>query len=261
MIDAARDIQSVISFYDDLAPQYDAMTGFGQRFAKEEPVLKQFISQFGIKTALDAGSGSGFYSLLLSRIGVEVTAVDISSKMLDLLRKHSAELGLAVKTVESDFADLASVIDSPFDAVFCVGNSLPHITSKEELHQAAESFHRIIRSDGILCIQILNYDRIVKLKERIQSIKEVAGKTFIRFYDFGQDILTFSILMIEHTERGIQHQLNSVTLRPILQAELIEVLTDHGFTGIESFDSFTLHPFNAETSRDLIMIARNKRNT
>jgi len=59
--------QSVTKFYDTLAPEYDQMTGFESRFAREGPFFKTLIEDHGIGTSLDAGCGTGFHSLLLSR--------------------------------------------------------------------------------------------------------------------------------------------------------------------------------------------------
>jgi SAM-dependent methyltransferase len=63
---------------------------------------------------LDAGAGTGFLSLLLAGLGYEVTAMDLSSGMLEKLRTKAAGQGLGVQAVQ---ADAASPPDGPFDAV------------------------------------------------------------------------------------------------------------------------------------------------
>jgi len=63
---------------------------------------------------LDAGAGTGFLSLLLAGQGYEVTAMDFSPGMLEVLRAKAARLGLAVQAVQ---ADAVSPPDGPFDAV------------------------------------------------------------------------------------------------------------------------------------------------
>ncbi|MEK6756297.1 MAG: hypothetical protein AABZ02_09115, partial [Bacteroidota bacterium] len=56
-------MQDVAEFYDALAPDYDTMTGFEKRFVQERPFFRVLIERFGIKSALDAGCGSGFHSM------------------------------------------------------------------------------------------------------------------------------------------------------------------------------------------------------
>ena len=91
------------AFYDSLAPDYDDMTGFGKRFVHEKPFFRLLVENHRIGTALDAGCGTGFHSLLLAQLGVRVTAVDVSAEMLDRLERHGREMGLPVNRVRSDF--------------------------------------------------------------------------------------------------------------------------------------------------------------
>lgn len=51
---------------------------------------------------LDVGAGTGFLSILLARAGFEVTAVDLSTGMLDRLRSNAEEAGVQVTTHEGD---------------------------------------------------------------------------------------------------------------------------------------------------------------
>jgi len=63
---------------------------------------------------LDAGAGTGFLSLLLAAQGYQVTAMDLSTGMLEKLRAKATGQRLDVETVR---ADAASPPDGPFDAV------------------------------------------------------------------------------------------------------------------------------------------------
>lgn len=50
---------------------------------------------------LDCGAGTGFLSLIAARLGHQVTALDLSSGMLDRLRSRASAEGLDVETVVS----------------------------------------------------------------------------------------------------------------------------------------------------------------
>lgn len=62
---------------------------------------------------LDAGAGTGFVTLTLARLGYDVTALDLSQGMLDVLSRKAHELGLRVATTQGP-ADLPPT--GPFDA-------------------------------------------------------------------------------------------------------------------------------------------------
>jgi SAM-dependent methyltransferase len=55
---------------------------------------------------LDCGAGTGFLSLIAARLGHQVTAVDLSARMLAKLHDAAAQEGLAITTVEGP-ADVA----------------------------------------------------------------------------------------------------------------------------------------------------------
>jgi SAM-dependent methyltransferase len=66
-------------------------------------------------SVLDAGAGTGFVSLMLAGLGYQVTAIDISAQMLNVLRSKADRLGLNVQLVHADAAHRPS--GETFDAV------------------------------------------------------------------------------------------------------------------------------------------------
>lgn len=254
--DALKTEKSIAEFYDTLASDYDAMTGFEKRFVAERSFFSNIVERYCIKNAVDAGCGTGFHSLLLAQLGVTVTAVDVSPAMLDNVSRHAKKLNLRVKTVAASFQTLAESLDKQYDAVFCLGNSLAHLLHDDDLNASLTSFAALVKPEGFLFIQILNYDRILAQHERIQNVKEVGDTTFIRFYDFEKDLLRFNILKLEKKNEVIVHGLQSIPLRPLRKAELTTLLKQSGFRDMSFFGGASLEPFIPETSRDLVIIAK-----
>ncbi|MGA9405897.1 MAG: class I SAM-dependent methyltransferase, partial [Bacteroidota bacterium] len=205
------DITTVSHFYDTLAYDYDTMTGFDKRFIHEKPFFHLLVQRFGITTALDAGAGTGFHSLLLGQFGVHVTALDVSKKMLERVKAHAKDLHQKIYVIESDFQDLTHKLNKKFDAVLCMGNSLPHLLTYKELVQSLKNFFTVLQPGGVLLLQLLNYDRILKNKERIQSVKEAEGVTFVRFYEFHKDYVVFNILRLKKEDGRLINILDSIT--------------------------------------------------
>jgi SAM-dependent methyltransferase len=247
--------QNIAAFYDALAPDYDAMTGFQKRFVHERPFFRLLVDRYGINEAVDAGSGSGFHSLLLASLGVQVTAVDISPEMIRLLKRHAKEMGLVVRAVESSFLSLPSVVHDKIDALFCMGNSLAHVLSRGELSDTLGSFAQVLKPGGVLFMQNLNYDRILARHESIQSVKESNGVTYVRYYEYKADTIQFHILRLKKENADIRHELNTVELRPILENELVELLTGAGFGDVKRFGGIAMEEFRPQTSKDLVVLA------
>lgn len=244
--------QKVNRFYDSIADDYDRMISFKKRLDIEEPKFRNLVEKYSITSALDAGAGSGFHSVLLARCGVNVTAVDVSEKMLSKLRENAHIWDIPVKTLRSDFLKL-HIPDTSFDAVFCLGNSLVHLTTNVNLKRAITNFAKHLRPGGTIIIQILNYDRILKHKNRIQSIKKSENNLFIRYYEFHKRNIFFNILNI-NTET-LAHDLSTAVIKPVMSPDIKNILKKSGFKKIKCHSDLTLKPFSKLTSQDTVLTA------
>ncbi len=244
-------------FYDRLAPDYDDMTGFGNRFVQEKPFFRLLVENHHIATALDAGCGTGFHSLLLAQLGVRVTAVDISGEMLERLERHGREMKLDITRARSDFSGVRKVAPGPFDAVFCMGNTIPHLLSEADIRKALADFAAILRPGGMLTLQMLNYDRILATRERIQGARESNGVTYVRFYDFDDNrgLVLFNILRLETKDDKLTAGLITVPLLPVTGARIMSMLEECGYQGIKTFGSIAKDPFDTAVSKDLVILA------
>jgi ubiquinone/menaquinone biosynthesis C-methylase UbiE len=247
--------EDVADFYDRLAPDYDLMTGFEKRFESERPHFERLVRGYAIRSALDAGCGTGFHALLLSQLGVRVTAVDVSEGMLERLKAHAQRKGLNISVVHSVFQDLPAGMSSQFDALFCLGNTLAHLTAEDALSQSLRAFHRVLRPGGVLFLQNLNFERILANNERIQSVKEVGGTTYVRFYDFAGDQVLFNIAKIMRSDQGLRQDLTTVELRPLSRGDLLRALDEARFVRATTYGGISLEPFHVESSRDLVAVA------
>ncbi|MBP1647144.1 MAG: Methyltransferase protein [Bacteroidetes bacterium] len=252
----AAGFHSVEEFYDRLAPEYDVMTAMEKRFVREEPFFRLLVQRYRIGSALDAGCGTGFHSIVLASLGVRVTAVDISGRMLEELARHTAQLGLDIRTVQSQFAGLPARLGERFDAVFCMGNTLAHLLTKQELGATLESFARLLVPGGILFAQVLNYDRILLDRPHTQSVRETPRGTFIRSYEYLDDTIRFTIRTEPPPGSGGQEQTQSVELRPVRSSELSAMLVRAGFDEVQTFGSIAMEPYDATTSGDLVVLGR-----
>jgi SAM-dependent methyltransferase len=81
-------------------------------------VLKAVGAKPGVK-AVDLCCGDGWFTLPLSKIAQEVTAIDIDPQMLDVARHRLAESHVAnVRFIAADAYQLPNIISVPVDFVF-----------------------------------------------------------------------------------------------------------------------------------------------
>lgn len=224
-------MESAETFYHELAHDYDAMTNFEQRLTKEKGWLEPFILKHRVQSALDLACGTGIHSIVLSQLGVEVVGTDISPTMLAKARANAGRLGAKGQFLQMGFEDL-SRLSRRFDLLLCLGNSLPHVQDEITLRVALENFLKCLNDDGSLVIQSLNFDRVLKQKERIISVKESAGKTHIRFYDFLDNSLRFNILTLTRKADKLLPKLISTDLIPLTHEFLSSALSQAGFSKV-----------------------------
>jgi SAM-dependent methyltransferase len=246
--------EDITLFYDHLAGGYDSMTGFEGRFVKERPFFRLLVDNHGIRTAVDAGAGTGFHSLLLAQLGVKVTAVDISPRMLEVLSHHAAAMGLRVKTVVADLTDFASRVAPPFDAVFTLGNTLAHCHTADARSSVLRGFQNVLRPGGMLFAQVLNYRRILVSRENVLNSKEVDGLRFTRRYDYRGTLIRFTITREDLSGRTAPES-TSVDLYPLLETEFEKALRAAGFGDIQMFGGISMDPYDANRSNDLVILA------
>jgi SAM-dependent methyltransferase len=245
-------------FYDGLAKGYDAMTSFFERTARADRVLEGLLAAYPLtaRRAVDVGCGTGAYTLALARVGLEVVGVDPSAEMIRQAEANASRYKAdKVRFVQGTLADLPEVVPSPLDMVLCMGNTLPHILSDEELKEGLVAARSALSGEGILVLQLLNYERILAEQERIVSIDTEGGESFVRFYDFLPDgLVRFNLLRFAQV--GDAHFLSGVLLRPYVLAQLDQALHEAGFSRVDAYGSLGLTPYAPAQSETLMLVAR-----
>jgi ubiquinone/menaquinone biosynthesis C-methylase UbiE len=189
------------------------------------------------KSVLDAGCGSGRYSVALAMHGAaEIQAIDVSQTGLEEARRR------AVEFPQIDFKQ-ASVLDIPFpdnqfDLVWCAG-VIHHTT---DFQKGISEVSRVVKKgDGKLFL--LLYGAGGLQWKLVKSLRPL-----IR--DLGADFLSKSIKVTGLPANNRKHFMDDL-LTPIQKlttmSELTEVLHQHGFNKV---DRWTGETFDHESTLD-----------
>jgi len=243
-------------FYKEIAADYDRMTRLAGRLDAEERTLGRWKKRFGFKSALDAACGTGLHAIALARLGVATVAADISAEMLDVARRNAQNEGARLEFLETSMTRLAARLQGPFDAIFCLGNSLPHLERDGDLEAALSGFARLLDPDGVVVLQLLNYAKILKTRERVIAINADGDSQYVRFYDFLDDRVRFNVLTIRRSGSKFSHSLSSTILRPYTLQELQLALQATGFGRLEVFGDMSFAPFKADAAPNVVIGAR-----
>lgn len=248
-----------VPLYDSFSAEYDVMVSWSGRLQRETPFLEVELRRVGARRLLDVGSGTGWHAIHLAGLGYETVGVDPSAEMVRRAEANAAGKP-NVRFVQAAFGGLAKAVGERFDAVLCLGNTLPHALGQEGLQSALADMAAVLRPRGILVVQQLNYDRILSRGQRFLGLStgESGGSEylFFRFYDYAPGVLTFNIVIIRRDDQnGWQHRVESTRLQPILSTQLAETLTRSGFAGTRLFGSYEGEAFRPLDSNDLIAVA------
>ena len=270
--------------YDAFSVNYDYFVDWPGRLAVEMPFIEQQLKAVAARGVLDVACGTGKHALALAERGYAVVGVDLSSGMIERARANAAAAGVDVRFEVAGFGELAvtlrgrvpqlgkpgpeapgSPVSRPgFDAVLCLGNSLPHLQTRDELAAALADFAACLRTGGLLLIQNRNFDAVMARRDRwmpLQAHQESGQEwLFVRFYDFEPGgRLTFNVLTLQRQEGGgwTQH-LTSTGLWPLTQRELTAALEAIGFDEIVPWGDMQGGPFDPETSGNLVVTARKR---
>jgi len=236
-----------VDFYHDLAPFYDQMISFEKRLDKEKMVFHSLLEKFPAKVALDAGCGSGFHSILLSKLGLKVTGVDISDDMLQLAEINAQKHLVDPVFAKSDFLTIGETLTANFDAIFCLGNSFVHLLSDEEQLRALQNFKDCLKEGGYLCIQIVNYDKFLHERKKELSVKQSGDITFTRTYEYHERTISFNV----RVESESRQQTISTELYPLRYEEIAVQLEEVGFRQIQKYGNLLLNTYEPLMSENL----------
>lgn len=143
-----------------LSKFYSWMFGdFGSMVARQKGLFEDLKIYPGEnKIAFDLGSGPGFQSIALSQLGFKVHAVDFSEELLNELRLKDPSIDVHA----GDLRELGFAKALKPGVIVCMGDTLTHLLSKEEVSKLVKEIHTLLVSGGrvIFTYRDLSQERV-----------------------------------------------------------------------------------------------------
>lgn len=227
-------------FWNVYACVYD---GLSKHFVPYKKVVKEvteiMISACPLKSvALDAGCGTGNFSIALGRAGYKVFGIDISKEMLKRAVIKAKQDKIPIQFQQTNLTERLPYKDNTFDAVISI-NALymlpnPEFTLKE--------FHRILKHGGKLILSNPMYPPSMSkiVMERVEEEGLIRGIILaLRLSLLG----ILNIIITRKLKKGIYFYWN--------KTELTEMLSTNGFN-VEFFrNTYVLNANSISLSRKM----------
>ena len=140
---------NVVKGYNKLARIYDKMANLVIEI--EEPKVLRLLGDVKDKKILDAGCGTGRYSIILARKGAQVYGIDISRKMLGIAKEKAEKKKLKINFRIGDITNMPYK-DNQFDIVLST-LALDHV---KNLKKAIHELIRVCKPKGKIIFSIMH---------------------------------------------------------------------------------------------------------
>jgi SAM-dependent methyltransferase len=250
--------------YDNFSIDYDRFVDWSARLAAELPFIEQELQAVEARRVLDAACGTGMHAVALAQRGYTVVGADLSTGMIERARVNAKAAGVDVQFEVAGFGELSTKFGSGFDALLCLGNSLPHVLTPADLRTTLVDFAACLRAGGLILIQNRNFDAVLASHERwMEPQAHREGETewlFLRFYDFDPDgTLTFNVVTLRREgTNGWSQRVATTRLWPWRQQELTAALVAAGFEEVTCWGNMQGVPFDPQASPNLVVTAQRR---
>lgn len=176
-----------------------------------EPILEAVQHSGRI---LDAGGGTGKWSVYFAQMGFKVDLIDISKPMLEFAKGWIAKQQLEHK-ISITHGSICSLPydDYSFDIVFSERNPISHCGKKADSYKAITELYRVLKPEGYFWGCVLN-----RIRKAAQLVMELD-------FQRAQDLLESGVLLRSSNEFTYYY----------LKSELTEILEATGFHDIQLY--------------------------
>lgn len=218
-------------------------------FPIQKNALNFLIKYLPKEKVLDIGCGTGSMASELANNGYFVTGMDINQEMINEANKKSNKgnprfisKGM-LEVEEEDF----------FDGAYCIGNTLVHLSSLDEVKLFLEKVKKAIKKNGIFLIQIINYDRIINQKITFLPTIKNEFVEMKRNYFLKENKVRFQTIIQVPNQDVITDEVELLALR---QQELLSVVQKVGWNIVSITDGFNEKEMTEESYSFVLVLKR-----
>lgn len=242
---------SVCGFYDALAAHYhlifeDWDASMERQAAALDSIVRALLGE-GRHSVLDVACGIGTQSLGLAALGYRVTGSDLSSAAIERARGEAAARRLAV---DFSVADMRAAYEHhgrrEFDVVLCADNSLPHLTSDDDIAAALAAFLRCTRPGGLCIVSLRDYAAVGRGVPQVQPYGVHRDgdrrRVLLQVWEWRGALYDLSLYTIDDDGGACRASVGRTTCYAIPVAQVAALMERAGFTKVRRIDGKFFQP-------------------
>ncbi|MBN1905848.1 MAG: class I SAM-dependent methyltransferase [Deltaproteobacteria bacterium] len=132
--------------------------------------------------AVDLGAGSGFQSIPIAEAGYQVTAIDLSARLLDELKTNSK--GLPINVVQGDLLEFDSIVNNKPELIVCMTDTIVHLDSKENVSALFSKVFNALEPCGKFVITFRDLTHELKDHDRFIPVRSDDNTVFTCFLEY-----------------------------------------------------------------------------
>ena len=227
-------------FGDDVAETYDSDVSDEFDPAVIASIVSFLADGATDGSALEFGIGTGRIALPLHHLGLDVEGIDLSSSMVERMRRKpgGAELRVAI----GDFTSTS--MDRTFDLAYLVFNTIMNLTTQEEQVACFANAAAHLRPGGRFVVEVMIPDlRRLPPGEKFRPFKVQPDALGFDEYDVANQGLVSHHYRV-HDDRMEVH---SIPFRYVWPSELDLMASIAGMALLDRWSGWTREPFTSES--------------
>ena len=221
--------------YDSLTldVDYDAIVAFYMLLLQREEVSP--------RTAVDLACGTGSVAVRLARMGMKVTAVDLSEDMLCAAAQKTEGMENAPTFVRQSLQEL--YLPKAVDLAVCALDSMDYITDPADCRQAIHRIYKALNPGGCFIFDVNTPEKLYAMDGQV--FLDENEDTFCVWrgeFDQQTNILSYGMDLFQRQNGLWQRSFEEHQEYAYSAAQLVEWLKEAGFTNIEVFGDRVLTP-------------------
>jgi len=141
--------------YSQLVSYYELIEG--RDWQKEINLLRSILREHQCKSIIDLGCGTGFHARALTKLGFEMTGIDISKQNVLFARRKAKEENVQPSFVVGSYYEYTP--STRFDSALCLNWSIP--VKDGEVKRFLDNTHSLLRPRGLLVFDFELVSQIV----------------------------------------------------------------------------------------------------
>lgn len=220
--------------------------------SEAERLVELIIKILNLKSGssvLDMACGSGRHAIIFAKKSFDVTAVDLSKRLISEAKSNAARFGVNINFVLSDILDFNTPLR--FDLALNLFTSIGYFENDEDNFRVIMKAYSLLKSNGYFVLDYFNKENLLKNLVPETIFSENGTRIIQKRYIKGNRVI--KDISIENHD-SLEKYYESVRLYS--DEEIFSYFEKAGFTIIEKFGDYNGNTFTKDSSSRLIIFAK-----